>query len=1147
MSARRSIPLQTRESQHKASDPARSAWVSAHAGSGKTHVLSQRVVRLLLARTPPSRILCLTYTKAAAANMAARVFDHLARWALMDDDALDRAVIEATGRPLDPTDRDFARKLFARAVETPGGLKIQTIHAFCERTLHLFPFEANVPASFDVLDELKRAELLADSRRDALERAGDAANPLQQSVAEVASRASGASFQGLIAELLDFRGALGDADDPSDYARDLRRRLGLSDSETLGAIEAQMIDGGIPSASWRALAKRLRRGSARDNERGEQLELAASLAPRSVCIDDYLLVFFTQKGEPRGGKGTIITKDLCRKDESLLAELEAERARLTPLIAKRRAAALFQRSLALAQLGQAVLADYERKKNRLGLFDFDDLIERMCILLRRSNPSWVLYKLDQQIDHVLLDEAQDTSAPQWEILQAIGAEFAQGGARRRRTFFAVGDEKQSIFSFQGAAPKKFDEMRRDFKRRFGAAALPFEEIRLDLSFRSAPVILECVDRVFAHADHRRGLSSDQEEPAPKHRALKSETKGLVEIWEPIGAAKAEEPTDWRLPMDYASEHDPPVAVARKVAGKIKSLLAPENGAWVEGPEGPRAVAPGDVLILVRRRDAFFEAMIRALKEQHIPVAGADRLDLANHIAVMDLCALGKAALLPEDDLTLATLLKSPLVGLDDDDLLAIAPRRRGTLHEALTASEAPAHKEAAQKLADWSRDARERAPFDFFARALGPGGGRRRLVARLGLEANDAIDEFLRLALAYERRQAGGLAGFLASVEGLNHSIKRDMEAAGGEVRVMTAHAAKGLEAKIVFLPDTCGAPSGRHDPKIFELRDHDDDEAASLAWSPRKDDDPEPVARAREAEREADREEYRRLLYVALTRAEERLYVAGYHGSRGPAEGCWHEMIRAALEPWLDKVPDPDDPGATILRSPEPPAPLSAFGAAAVARTIEIPPFACAPAPPETPPPPPLRPSSALAGADSAPPPATARPTKDEAERLLVGRLAHALLQHLPQAPTEGRRDAALAFLRRRAPGLDDPRRGAIAESVLRVLENAALAPLFGAQSMAEVDIAARVETPRGPRDIVGRIDRLAVTAEEAIVADFKTGAPRERPSAQELRQLALYRAAVAPLYPGRRVRCVLVWTQDASFVEPGEDALAQALAEVE
>jgi ATP-dependent helicase/nuclease subunit A len=690
-------------------------------------------------------------------------------------------------------------------------------------------------------------------------------------------------------------------------------------------------------------------------------------------------------------------------------------------------------------------------------------------------------------------------------------------------------------------------MRRGFENRFKETRQPFEDVRLRLSFRSAPVILSSVDAIFKFEDNRQGLSFDSQEPAPEHAAWKTDAPGLVEIWEPIGAVKDTPSTDWRLPLDYVSVDDPAVRLARKVAGKIKSLLDPDKGEWVEGENGPRAIEAGDILILVRKRDAFFEAMIRALKEQHIPVAGADRLDLMNHIAVMDLWALGRAALLREDDLTLASVLKSPLIGLDDDDLIALAPGREGALIDALAQSSNPAHQAAARRLEDWSRDAQRLAPFDFYSRVLGAGGGRKRLVARLGPEANDAIDEFLRLALNFERDEPGSLTSFLAGVEKLKVSIKRDMEAAGDAVRVMTVHAAKGLEAKIVFLPDTCGAPTGRHDPKIFALTETDDADDASLAWSPKMDADPPPVARAREKLREAAQNEHRRLLYVALTRAEERLYIGGFFGDKAPAEGCWHHMIRKALEGGFDALPEPHDAERQILRSPEAPAKLTLTRDGAPKEPVDIPAWARTPAEPETSPAPPLRPSSALAGADAMPAFAAAAPRKQDGDRLLVGRLTHALLQHLPQCVADRRPAVALRFLELRAPGLEPAWREATARAALNVIDDPSLAPLYGAGSAAEVDIVARIDTPRGPRDIVGRIDRIAETESEVFIADFKTGAPRLSPSPAQLRQLALYRAAAATLYPGKTLRCVLIFTQDASVVEPNEQALEQALREIE
>ncbi|WP_036287514.1 double-strand break repair helicase AddA [Methylocystis sp. ATCC 49242] len=1129
----------TKNAQRDASDPAASAWVSANAGSGKTHVLSQRVVRLLLARVPPSRILCLTYTKAAAANMSARIFDVLARWALLDDESLIRE-IEATGadRP-SRAELNVARCLFARAVETPGGLKIQTIHAFCEKLLHHFPFEANAPAGFRVIDDMERAELLEASKRRALDCAMRDSGALRHALEHVARETSGFGFDNLCDELLGNRDALAQFSDRETYALRLRARLGLRAEETLARIEKEIVEGGEPWPDWPALAKALRGGSSNDGKLADSLERAYALAPHPDCIDIYLSAFYTQKGEPRGaGKTKIITAGLVKGEPGLLERMEEERDRLAPLIEKRKAAATAERSMALMTLGDAIVTEYSRAKRYRNLLDYDDLIEGARRLLQRSSPSWVLYKLDSQIDHILLDEAQDTSAAQWDILTAIADEFCAGdGARHMaRTFFAVGDEKQSIFSFQGAAPEKFDAMRRDFERRFRTVERLFRDVRLLQSFRSAKGILEAVDMVFGHAGNGAGLASDPLAGMPKHEAWKTDVQALVEIWEPIGSQNAEEPADWRLPLDYVEENDPAERLAGRVARKIKTLLAPDSGECVEDKGRLRPVEAGDILILVRKRGPFFEALIRALKAEHVPVAGADRLDLADHIAVNDLVALGRAALLVEDDLTLATVLKSPLIGFDDDDLISLAPRRTGSLFSALKNSGDERHRHAAQTIDAWRRDAATLAPFDFYGRILGPGGGRTKLVARLGAEANDAIDEFLRLALTFEREQAPSLTSFLAMVETLDLSIKRDMEAAGAAVRVMTAHAAKGLEAKIVFLPDTCGAPAGKHDPKLFRLGEDDD---VSLVWSLDKASDPAALGAARARHRDAERAEHQRLLYVALTRAEERLYIAGYHGSRGPADGCWYNAIRDALEPACNAFADPFEPEGAILRLGEVPPRHDLARTVARESLVEIPAFAHTAARREIDPAPPLRPSSALAGADAFASGAAAAPNRRDAERVLEGRLTHALLQHLPTCAEPRRRAAAERFLALRGEGLDDARRNAIAQAALAVIEDPGLADLFGPQSAAEVDIVAALDNGLF---VSGRIDRLAETENEVLIADFKTGRAREAPEPDQLRQLALYRAAIAPLYPGKRLRCFLVWTQTATAMEAQDAALDAA-----
>jgi ATP-dependent helicase/nuclease subunit A len=1142
----------TQAKQRKASDPSTSVWVSANAGSGKTHVLTQRVVRLLLQGVAPSKILCLTFTKAAAANMAERVFGVLAAWTRLSDKELGKRIRETGAPEPGPADLGLARKLFARTVETPGGLKIQTIHAFCEKLLHHFPFEANVPSRFEVADERDEAELLARARREVLNEAATSGGRLGAALSRVSDECGADDFEKLIREALAHRERLRGAGhvDPEPA---LRAALGLAAGRTEEAVVREMVTGGLSAERLAEIAEFLEGGSKTDRERAELLRgLSAALRSQAAAnevLSLSLAFFFTDKGE---GTPTarLLTNGLAETQTDIAEALRAEQARLEKLREERKSAAACMRTIALVTLVGAILRRYERLKSLRGILDFQDLIERTSVLLERSEAAWVLYKLDAGIDHVLVDEAQDTSAAQWRILDRLTEDFSAGATARRahKTFFAVGDEKQSIFSFQGAAPHMFAQMRRSFEKRFAAAAMPFEPVALTLSFRSVPGVLQAVDRVFAPPENQKGLvSADIWMP---HEALKSGLPGLVELWPPESAKENEPPRDWRLPLDHVDESDPPSKVAGRVADKIHALLAEGSKERVHDSEtrGAHRIRPGDIMVLVRKRGPFFEAVIRALKVAGVPVAGADRLVLSRHIAVLDLVAAGRAALLPDDDLTLAAVLKSPLIGLDDDDLMALAPDRPGSLREALAASENPRHARASAQLERW-QERTILGPFAFYAQLLGAEGGRRALEGRLGPEAHDAIDEFLALALAQSEEVAPSLVAFLAEVEAMDGSIKRDMETGADSVRVMTVHAAKGLEAKIVFLPDTCSAPSAHHDPKLFEIGDD-----RILVWSPGKKADTAALAAAREHAREAAEEEYRRLLYVALTRAEERVYIAGFFEKRKPTEVSWSKMISRTLHDCdgAQEVPAFWDPEETILRvvsSGESRADAAAVSRETRAAAPEVPAWLFVPAAPEPASPAPIRPSGFAAPWRSG-----ARTSETAAE---TGLLAHRLLQILPSLAPEARRRAALAFLAaqgesRRADLAETQVRDLI-EAVLGVIAMPELADLFGPGSRAEVSVGGRALLPSGARVAVsGRVDRIAVTDTEVLVADFKTRSRPETIPSDYLMQMALYRAALLPLWPQKHVRMVLIWTSGPSLtwlddarldtmlrgLEPGTDA---------
>src|SRR6516225_3840051 len=1124
------IPRHIRELQRAVANPEVSAWVAANAGSGKTHVLAQRVINLLLQGVEPEKILCITFTKAAAANMAKRVFDTLAEWTTLADGALDAAIRSRSDIEPNAARRAVARRLFARALETPGGLKVQTIHAFCTQLLHQFPFEANVAARFSVLDETEQTQLLEQLTLDALldgARAPD--SPIGRALEVAITNASDQSFRDAIRAAIAARESIarwvtvsGGVDGA---IAALSRQLGLEPGETREDIEDEFFSGSLIAPSeWPTIIATLERGGKNDVDQAARLRRLASLSG-SDRVETYLDIFCT--ANEGAARKSIVTQAI--KDTKLTERLVTEQVRVCALLERWRAVICRDRSAALLGIAYEILRRYQSVKERRGLVDYADLIDKTLALLSNVDAAWVHYKLDFGIDHLLIDEAQDTSSKQWQIVRDLVAEFTAGAGARpaTRTVFAVGDEKQSIYSFQNAAPKEFAEMRRYFERAHKAAQRGFAFREFKHSFRSGANVLAAVDAVFGDKAIAASVSSDAD-GFPPHIALPEAPPGLVEIWEPVEPEKAPEVDGWDAPFDQVSETSPRVRLARRIARTVRRLVEAREPVGTEG----RALRYGDVLVLVRQRGELFEAIIRALKNENVEVAGADRLMLTEHIAVMDLMVLADALLLPDDDLALATVLRSPLFGFSDDDLFALAWDRGSLpLRTALSrrASETPVFAEAAVRLDRLAELAKRETPFDFYAQVLGADGARRRFLARLGPEANDALDEFLNLALEYERREIPSLQGFLAWLRQARAEVKRDMEIARDEVRVMTVHGAKGLEAPLVILADTMTPPAGPRQRQLLTLS------GGAVVWAGKKADDSSAMAGARLAALAEARDEYRRLLYVAMTRAADRLIICGADGERKRPDGCWYDLVRAALDPRLAEETDGGEKVLRFLRMPAESAAAAPPGAPGKPAAIELPSWLWQAAPVQAPRPAPLAPSSAFDEEIGQTMPGTAG---DRQKALQRGQIVHRLMQSLPDIAPSTRRSALEHYLGNTARDLPPDERAEIARHALAILEDNKFADVFASGSRPEVPIIGRISRADGePFLVAGQVDRLIATDKAVLVVDYKTDSvvPErlDNVPAAYVAQLALYRAVLTLIYPGKLVRAALIFTAGPLLLE--------------
>jgi ATP-dependent helicase/nuclease subunit A len=1153
--APRTIPPPIRDAQARASDPAASAFVSANAGSGKTHVLVQRVIRLMLAGVPPEKILCLTFTKAAAANMAERVFTTLGHWVTLDDDALDAAIRDAgITRPTVQL-RKSARELFAAALETPGGLKVQTIHALCTRLLQQFPFEANVPARFTVLDDRDQTEMMERASLAVMldaARAPDSA--IGRALLAAMANAADVTFKEVLQEAClsrDHFMAWTDAAGSAEVAaRQVAAALGVGDGDRLDDIDREIVDGpNLPRSLWPQAAAALAASSKADQAQAARF-LEAMRATDTAQVDEYLCVFLTDAKTPRA---SVATNSFRSKNADLGSRFDAEIDRLPSLIEKRRAVTTRDRTEALLHIAIGVAANYRREKAERGLLDYDDLIDKTLALLASGASGWVHYKLDRGVDHVLIDEAQDTSPRQWDIIAHIISEFTAGAGARdgvMRTVFAVGDEKQSIFSFQGAAPREFDARRWELKKKFEDAELRFESIPFTYSFRSGQAILKSVDHVFRDEAIYRSIHA--EKAYPLHEALPDAGPSQIDLWELSVADEKQDIEGWRAPFDGVPVTSAEVKLSKRIQSEIRRLVA---GGTMTGRLGNRRrLTYGDVLVLVRRRGNLFDAVIQALKHAGVPVAGADRLKLTEHIAIIDLMNLADALLLPQDDLALAVSLKSPLFNLTEDELFTLAWNRKGSLRDALTAHAADSGKfrGALDRLAECERRFRTETPFAFYAWLLGGDNGRARILRRLGHEANDALDEFLELAMSYEKKAPASLQGFVAWLRAADTEVKRDMEISRNEVRVMTVHGAKGLEAPVVIMADTTTSPSDTQRLRLIHLPQGNGGKV--VVWAGRKADDPPCVADARNAMLEETEHEYRRLLYVAMTRAADRLIVAGcMPGNRNSVrENSWYDLIKRGLansDLAFQEIPTGDGLVKSYRRAEDATPETDIALDAAASPHPSLPEWLHTPAAPEQIIDRRLRPSDP--GTDEGKTFRSGESLALRARAMQRGTLVHRLLQSLPDVAAGRRRDAALNYLARNADGWTNSDREALAEGVLALIGDVRFAAVFGADSRAEVAIVGRLERPERPAALVsGQIDRLVVSASEVLIVDFKTnhappGCPAEAPRGY-VRQLALYRAVLGKLYPQLPVRAALLWTETPELMEISAPALDAELASI-
>ncbi|PWG01295.1 double-strand break repair helicase AddA [Sphingosinicella humi] len=1106
--------------QLRASSPRDHAALSASAGTGKTHVLTARVLRLLLSGVDPASILCLTFTKAGAAEMAHRIHERLAYWVRLKDAAL-AVELAALGEPVGPEMRERARTLFARVLDAPGGgLRIQTIHAFAQSLLAAFPSEAGLVPGFRPLEGREEQLLARQTLADLLvraEREGD--QPLVRDLQALSHRLGEGGAEAFLMECARAPAAMETLGPREGVEARLRHVFALPLGDIDEAIATACGDDVFDRKTVDAIAAANRAwGTSTGLNCCDVISgwLSGDGAGRAAGLADLAAIVIKKDGEPRSISAGLLKADPDYADHAARL-VECCRA----LLAMRAAAGLVALFAAGLRAGQTFARAYGEAKRAQGVVDFDDLIRTAeRLLLEPGMGDWVRYKLDQATDHILVDEAQDTNHSQWNIVRALALEYFAGeGARGggadepsgHRTIFTVGDYKQAIFGFQGTDPGSFEIAREWFVRQASAIDRDFLDLSMDRSFRSSPPVLTVVDRFIADQGH--GALGLPRRPNP-HESHHATRPGSVILWQPYSDEIAEA-------SDEAGEEGWVSDTVRRYAGK----LARQIRHWLDHPfelgeaGNKRPVRPEDILILVRRRSTLVSLIVARLHAEGVPVAGVDRLLLSAPLAVQDLLAAARFAAQPLDDLNLASLLVSPLLGWSQEQLFEVAHKREGSLWSAL-----PQGCEARKQLGELLAMADYATPHQFLETILsGAMQGRRRLLERLGPEARDPIEELLSLTLEFETTNIPSLQRFLDWFARGDVEIVRDPSAPLDAVRVMTVHGSKGLQAPVVILADSCVDPN-RSPGKTAELT-LEEGLPPLPVFRPRKDELTEPLKSQIEAQDALDRQEHWRLLYVALTRAEERLYVGGALGPadrNGPPQASWYAALQTSFDGlgclWEDephwgrarRFGDPETPAraAPTRRPPE--------------RGADGPEWLHRPAPVEARPPRPLAPSSL--GEDDVPNPPPTPEMRAAADR---GRLLHQLFERLPAVDPGEREPVADSWLTRSAGIADSALRKALVEDACAIISDPRFADIFGQEALAEAPIAA--VTPDGSV-VTGTVDRLLVSDGRVRVIDFKTGRMVPASSADipkpHLRQMAAYVAALEIIFPGHEVEAALLYT---------------------
>jgi ATP-dependent helicase/nuclease subunit A len=1018
--------------QRLASDPSVNVYVSASAGTGKTKVLCDRVLRLMLNGSDIKNILCLTFTNSAASEMSERVLGRLKKWLFMSDEQLHKELQALIGVASSSDLLNKARGLYGKYLSCYQQIKIQTIHSLCNQILRKDPAYRD---SVEIIDSSKKQKLIKDALDLVLESKDEEIRSAKKLLAEFYDyNALTGFFYEVLSNKIKFRKTL-------ENPIDIYALYGVEKGLSLDALIDDFTNS-IPPAVINCAKFLVGQG----DKLGQQI--LDSLNPFE--FNKYKNCFFTLEGKPRA---KLVPVAISRGFPNVRETLEPEVSRIQKVEDQKKAIVSSQFHDAFLKVMELAFANYEKLKSEERVVEYDDLLIRTIDLLKGGESAHILMQLDYVIDHLLVDEAQDLSPLQWELIKIISEEFFAGlGAREEnRTIFIVGDYKQSIYSFQGANPDVFLDIKTYFADKVKDALKEWREVDIITSFRSTQPVLEVVDKVFNNPEYRDGLGG----LGLIHHAPYRQGSGVVQVW-PLAIKDAREEVDgWKIPSLEDELYDSKKFIAQKIADNIHSWIS--KGRLLLGHN--RVIEPKDILILLKKRSDVLYFLINEIKKKGIAISDADRFKIKDDIIIQDIVALLKFITLPQDDLNLASLLKSPFLGISEDELYQLCHNRESSLWGVIQTKKM----ELTAQLDFYIQLSKELDLESFCLAVIEK--NKPQFIKRFGSKASSIFNHFMDFIKEYIRSNTPSIQGLVHSLENSNADIQTELSQGENKVRVMTVHASKGLQAPIVILADTASTEFVPHTNLYWN-----DDQIYFSAYA---EFDTPYLETVKQIKKVKEKQESLRLLYVAMTRAEDELYVTGWESKK--QDDSWYsaisKMVKEELIQYAYAVKSNNDNVDNII----PEFLNNDFVDKNIYKKSVI----------------------ATQKADTKTP------------EIIRGHLVHELLHILPKVALKNRE----TYLSK----IDKD----ISELVLAVLNK--FPELFGNNALSEVPIMAEI----GGEKISVKIDKLIIENDIIKIIDFKTHSAEVTQSEQYKNQLNLYKKVASKIWPEKAISTYLLWVE--------------------